>query len=404
MLSCLRPWWLAMAVLLGLGVVRPAYAFPTTAFLAHYWRTPAPLGGVHRPRWPVFETRLAPRTCALCHAAQYDAWRESRHARAMGPGVIAQLAVAGVRARAFVRGCLSCHAPGRRQWREVEAFIRGGRLHGLARFGVSCADCHVRRYQRFGPPLAAFIAAGRVVHNGFTPEAAFTRSRFCAVCHQFHRDGARLHGVLLEDTYNEWHDSRYRKQGITCQSCHMPGGRHSFLGIHNRRFVRRAVRVRWHIADCGQRRVCARLSLTNRGAGHDFPTYTTPKVVMRIAQLCGKAVCAGTGRRFVIARRISLDLRHEYFDTRLAPGATRTLSYAQPRDPAATAVEADITVYPDAAYVRFFHAYLGAYRMTAAEHALIERALVHDERSAYVLWRAYHVLAAAGCCRQAGMK
>ena len=375
------------AVLFSLAGVPAARALPTTAFLASYWHAPVSLGGAARPPWPAFETRLSARTCALCHAAQYKAWRTSRHARAMGAGVIAQLAVAGVRARAFVGGCLSCHAPGRRQWREVQAFIRGGHLRALAREGVGCADCHVRHYQRFGPPLAAFIAAGSVIHGGFTPESAFTRSRFCAVCHQFHRSGARLDGVLLENTYNEWRNSSYGRAGVTCQDCHMPGGRHVFAGIHDAAFVRRAVRVGWRRSACGRLRVCAQLSLTNTGVGHDFPTYTTPKVVMRIEELCGDRVCAKTRRQSVIARRINLELTRQYFDTRLAPGATRRLVYAMPQEAGATALAARIVVYPDAAYVRFFRAYLAHYHMTARERLLIERALNHDRHSSYVLWR-----------------
>ncbi|MDA8389594.1 MAG: multiheme c-type cytochrome [Gammaproteobacteria bacterium] len=383
---------MTVAAVCGLVLAPAARSFPTTAFLARYWHTPVPLGGARIPHWPAFETRLSPRACALCHAAQYDAWKTSRHAQAMGPGVIGQLAVAGVRARGFAEGCLSCHAPGRGSWREVRSFIRGGRLHAVARYGVSCADCHVRHYQRFGPPLAAFLAAGRMIHNGFTPESAFTRSRFCAVCHQFHRDGARLDGVLLENTYNEWYDSRYRLEGVTCQSCHMPGGRHRFAGIHDPGFVRRAVQVRWRIRICGQRRVCARLSLTNTGVGHDFPTYTTPKVVMSIEELCGDRVCAGTRRQSVIARRINLDLTREYFDTRLPPGATRRLVYVMPQAAHATGVAARIVVYPDAAYLRFFRAYLARYRMTARERALIERALRHDMHTAYVLWSTHRRL------------
>ncbi|MHB8253300.1 MAG: multiheme c-type cytochrome [Acidiferrobacter sp.] len=364
-----------------------AWGFPTTAFLTRYWHRPLPLAGRPKPPWPVFERTLSAQSCARCHKAQYDAWRTSRHAQAMGPGVIGQLAAAGPTQWAFVRGCLSCHAPGDRQWRAVRTFIAHGRLTDLARQGVTCADCHVRHYQRFGPPLAPYIAAGRVVHNGFTPESAFTRSRFCISCHQFHKNGTRLNGVLLENTYQEWRASPYAKEGITCQSCHMPGGRHSFQGIHNRRFVRHALTIHWHLARSPtSRMVRATLAITNSGVGHDFPTYTTPKIVVTLKQMCARTVCAKSARTLVIERRISLDLRHQYFDTRLAPGATRSLHYQVPKIPAATAIEARIVVYPDAAYVRFFRAYLATYTLTPAERALIVRALTRDERSRYVLW------------------
>ncbi|HUW98245.1 MAG TPA: multiheme c-type cytochrome [Acidiferrobacter sp.] len=383
------PRSLGFLVFALLGLSGPAWGFPTTAFLTRYWHRPLPLAGKPVPPWPRFERTLSAQACARCHKAQYDAWHASRHALAMGPGVTGQLAVAGPSRWPFVRSCIFCHAPGDRQWRAVRAFIAHDDhlLTGLAHQGVTCADCHVRHYQRFGPGLVPYLAAGRVVHNGFTPESAFTRSRFCAGCHQFHKNGTRLHGLLLENTYNEWRASRYAKTKISCQSCHMPGGHHSFLGIHSRRFVRHALTIDLRLApDRVGHRVHATLAVTNSGVGHDFPTYTTPTVVLSIAQLCGKTICAGSRRQTVIARRISLDLRHQYFDTRLAPGATRTLHYHLRRRPAATALLARIVVYPDAAYVRFFRAYLAAYTLTREEHAQIERALTRDERSRYILW------------------
>ena len=384
---------LSFLILALLCVTPSAWGFPTTAFLTRYWHRPLALGGGPPPPWPSFETRLSAQACARCHKAQYDAWRVSRHALAMGPGVIGQLAVAGPSQWAFVRGCLSCHAPGDRQWRAVRAFMVNGRMEGFAQQGVTCADCHVRHYQRFGPPLAAYLAAGDVVHNGFTPESAFTHSRFCISCHQFHKNGTRLDGTLLENTYNEWRASPYAKKQITCQSCHMPDGRHSFLGIHNPRFVRRAITIHLHFTQkpAGQT-VRAALSVTNSGVGHDFPTYTTPFIVLSIEQVCAQTVCPGSVRDSVIGRRISLDLRHQYFDTRLAPGATRTLSYKLAKIPAATAIEAQIVVYPDAAYTQFFRAYLSAYTLTKAERTQIERALARDKRSRYVLWSARRAL------------
>ena len=311
----------------------------------------------------------------------------------MGPGVIAQLARAGLAHPRFVRNCLSCHAPGHRQGSALKTYLAGGRLTSLTRQGVTCADCHVRHYQRFGPPLLAYLAAGRVVHDGFTPESDFTRSRFCASCHQFHKSGARLDGVLLENTYNEWRASPYAKRHISCQSCHMPKGSHSFYGIHNRRFVRRALTIRMNLSQTlPGHPLRAKLSVTNSGVGHDFPTYTTPQVVVSVRQMCGPKACPRSTRQVIIGRRISLDLRHQYYDTRLAPGAQRTLRYQVLRAPGATAVLGRIIVYPDAAYVRFFHAYLAAHTLTPKERGLIEQALKRDELSRYVLWSRWREL------------
>ncbi len=377
-------------LLLALGALAApaARALPTTAFLSHYWRRPLVLGGPGRPHWPAFETALSAQACGQCHIAQYRAWRMSRHAQAMGPGVIGQLAAAGLRHWRFVDSCLSCHAPAGRQGRMVRAYLRGGALATLARQGVSCADCHVRLYQRFGPPLALYLAAGRAIHNGFTPRRGFLQSRFCISCHQFHRNGRRLDGVLLENTYNEWRHSPYAAAHITCQSCHMRNGQHSFRGIHNPRFVRRALAIHLRFAPrtaTGDLR--ARLSITNTGVGHDFPTYTTPQVRIAIWQSCPGRVCPKSVRTAIIGRRISLDLRHQYYDTRLPPDTTRVIPYRVPQNPAARALNAAIVVYPDAAYVRFFRAYLARYHVPPRARTAIREALAHDERSAYLLWQ-----------------
>ena len=45
-------------------------------------------------------------------------------------------------------------------------------------------------------------------------------SEFCGGCHAY----SNQNGVKIADTYAEWKRSRYAKQGIGCQSCHMPGG------------------------------------------------------------------------------------------------------------------------------------------------------------------------------------
>ncbi|WP_297444321.1 multiheme c-type cytochrome [Acidiferrobacter sp.] len=376
---------------------------PTTAFLSHYWTRPVPIGGPAPPHWPAFETALSARACGQCHISQYRQWRKSRHALAMGPGVMGQLAKAGLSHWAFVRGCLSCHAPARRQWREVRAMLNGHPLVPLAHQGVTCADCHVRHYQRFGPALEPYLAAGRIVHGGFTPRRAFTRSRFCISCHQFHRSGARLNGSLLENVYGQWRKSRYAREKVTCQSCHMPDGRHNFYGIHNPRFVRRALTIHFRTRPLGSGQALkARLVITNSGVGHDFPTYTTPEVIATIWQRCARVVCRGSVRRLVIGWRISLDLKHQYFDTRLKPGQSRDLSYDVAKAPRATALAARIKVYPDAAYVRFFRAYLARYTLTASERRTIRQALTRDLHSSYVLWQADRPLPSPQTLRPAG--
>ena len=70
------------------------------------------------------------------------------------------------------------------------------------------------------------------------PTRAHTDSRLSQVrilqsCHQFTPDGFALNGKLLETTYNEWKASRFAREGVQCQDCHMPDRRHRWRGIHD---------------------------------------------------------------------------------------------------------------------------------------------------------------------------
>lgn len=361
-----------------------------------YWHRPVAAGEGTPRTWPALQRSLAPQACGTCHVAQYRAWSRSRHARALGPGVMAQLLAAGPEHRHFVQGCLSCHGPVTTQARQMQAAIAAGHPPlGVAADGVVCAACHLRRGRHYGPPLPQYLAMGRAAHGGFVPSPLFSQSRFCASCHQFQQSGARLDGVLLENTYAEWRDSRYAADGITCQTCHLRAGHHGFAGIHDPRFVARALTIRLALQPASPGWVVARLSVRNSGVGHDFPTYTTPSVTLTVRQWCGAAACPGSGRRQVIGRRISLDLRRQAYDTRLAPGAVRVLQYRDRRRRGATAVRAEVVVQPDAGYVAFFEAYLRAVRLPPVARRLAQQALHEDRHSGYVLWQRSEALPAA---------
>jgi hypothetical protein len=96
--------------------------------------------------------KVGPETCKACHAAAYEAWRASPHARARES--------LPERSRNDKR-CLSCHAP------DVE--------DGLA--GVSCESCHgpgrlyAARYVMRDPELARAVGL------------ADPGERACAGCH-----------------------------------------------------------------------------------------------------------------------------------------------------------------------------------------------------------------------------
>ena len=264
-------------------------------FIRDHWRRPIPPQGTAPARFSPLERSLAPVSCGTCHPDQFRDWQSSVHAKSMGPGISGQLAEMIKSEPAAARSCFTCHAP----LAEQAPLIRGGEglvpnpdLDTHLQFqGVVCASCHVRGYQRFGPPRRDGTVASRapresLPHNGLTRTTAFLRSEFCASCHQFAQNGLALSGKLLENTFEEWRASPAARRGQQCQDCHMPDRRHLWRGIHDPEMVKSGVQIKLVTGRARYRtgdKLTARLTITSTGVGHDFPTYVTPRVLVRAA-------------------------------------------------------------------------------------------------------------------------
>jgi len=168
----------------------------------------------------------------------------------------------------------------------------------------------------------------------------------------------------------------------------MPDRRHLWRGIHDADMVRSGITVRLDPASPasgGGDRVVGTLSVTNTGVGHAFPTYVTPRVVLR-GELVGTdgQVVAGSRQETVIARDVTLDLTAELSDTRLLPGETAVLEYRRSAGVPGMSARFSVVVYPDWFYTRFFDALLrqGAGR-GAAE---ITEALAATRRSSFTVF------------------
>lgn len=336
-------------------------------FLQHHWKVPIPLQGSPPATYSPLEASLHPSDCGICHAQQYKDWRTSLHSRAMSPGVYGQLLEMDP---ATVTICATCHTPLSEQ---IPYLIQAGRYIKNSRFdaalqqkGLVCAVCHVRQHQRFGPPRRASlppVPAGTVLpHGGFTPNSAFQQSAFCKGCHQFEPDDFSLNGKLLENTYEEWRQSPYAEKGVQCQNCHMPNRRHLWRGIHDANMVKQALSVTI-TPDAPTYRpgdmLHAQITVTNSGAGHYLPTYVTPKIFVR-AHLINKQgkIIAGSAQETVIGRDMTLNLAEELYDTRIAPLASHSFTYAYHLPPTAVMLRINVVVHPDHFYQRFFEAVL----------------------------------------------
>jgi hypothetical protein len=360
------------------------------AFLTRHWRRPIPPQGPPPTSFSALEASLAPERCGACHSPQFTEWKTSLHAGSMGPGVAGQLADLWRTDAESARLCLTCHAPLAEQQPENRPIFDAA----LQRQGLVCAACHVREHERFGPPRredgqSAEPARETLPHRGATRTPAFRASEFCSTCHQFDEDGVALNGKPLENTYAEWKTSPAARRGQPCQGCHMPGRKHLWRGIHDPEMVRSGVAITlttdWSRYRPGDQ-VRASLTITNSGVGHHFPTYVTPRVVVRavLVDSAGRELPTSAEER-VIAREVTLDLSREVFDTRIPAGGRFTLGYQRRLDRAGLRLLAVVTVYPDHFYTGFFESLLtgGAGQGTAE----IRAALDATQRSAFELYR-----------------
>ncbi len=309
--------------------------------------------GMPPRRFGPLEASLHPEACGICHPLQLADWRESAHATSMGPGVGGQL-VGLHRADPTQAGrCYTCHAPLAEQRPGAAGYDPT-----LTPKGIVCGACHVRKWQRYGPPTreGALLSAtprSMLPHSGVTRAPAFLASEFCRDCHQFPAAGYALNGKLLQNTYEEWKAGPAAAANVQCQDCHMPGRRHVWRGIHDPDMVRSALAFSLQRDPGG-----VLLTVTNAGGGHALPTYVTPRVVVSGELLDGDGrAIDGSRRESIIGRAVTLDLERELFDTRLLPGQSAVYRFDTTRAPAG-AVRLRVIVEPDHFYTQFFEALL----------------------------------------------
>ncbi len=320
----------------GVGVLTADAADKAAGTVAQlpmdYWQLPLAAQGKAPVDWGEDERSLDPRSCGQCHEAKLGEWSTSLHAKAFSPGLVGQLITTFA---GNPGSCMRCHAPLAEQTEVFKKAIVQGLGHdkaaqGLAAAGNSCAGCHIRGNRRFGPPKAGSGETGQSdptsPHGGVFRTPDFEKSAFCKVCHQFPPAWGAVNGKPLQNTYAEWEASPQAAKGIACQACHMPKRKHLWRGIHDPETVKSGLTARFD-ATPGK----ARFELLNSGVGHAFPTYVTPKVVMRAVALdAGGKPVKGTEVSYIIRRSVGNGDNgwYENFDTRLLPGRSATLEIA----------------------------------------------------------------------------
>ncbi|MBI4487855.1 MAG: ammonia-forming cytochrome c nitrite reductase subunit c552 [Deltaproteobacteria bacterium] len=378
------------------------------SFFKNYWHRPIPPQGSPPNSYTEKEASLSPEACGSCHSQQYADWKESLHSKAMGPGPWGQIIDLTHSSPEEAILCMTCHAPLSEQMpfmakatdnQEKSPAKNPDFDSQLQLQGITCAACHVRQHQRFGPPKAKGASApayppGTPNHGGVLLTPYFEKAEFCRDCHQFDPENSLLvNGKPLQDTYREWKNSVWGKGDAACQECHMPNRRHLWKGIHDAEWVRSGVRMETQIAKGGSTpgsSVELKVEVINAAVGHKFPTYITPKVFVRAVLLDQSSkTLPGTQQERIIGwdARFEGGEWREYFDTRIPPGERSQEIFRWNLPSAAKKVRAWVEVYPDHFYhVHFYPPYLKGDDLTPEGRRLVERALQDSGRSSYILF------------------
>ena len=246
---------------------------------------------------PLFrrEINLQPaETCKGCHLGITESWEKSAHSKAERSqnllfGRMYFQSLKTTRGGTFLN-CGPCH--------EATTYVNQdfNFVRDVSHEGVACVFCHMVSApgpSTGNPPfeldLNHYYGSIRnpVPTNAHGSEVStyLRTSGFCGGCHAYKNQN----GVTISDTYAEWKASKYAKQGVSCQTCHMPGqpGRVSYLGPSRPKVPDHSFSA--EVAEKAQPGPAATLTLrgtkttsgdslslsaivTNTGWGHSLPT------------------------------------------------------------------------------------------------------------------------------------
>ena len=368
-------------------------------FVNDHFRYPLPPMGEAPKSYKGAERSLLPDSCGSCHPEQYKQWKTTLHAKAMSPGIYGQLVDMWKLNPEEAQSCNECHAPLAEQQKRAKLGAgqitnwRKNPVHDpkLEMYGLACAACHVRDWRVYGPqkketPEGVNDTTKSGAHAGVERTPFFSRAEFCMGCHQHTFPGPN--GKSIQNTYNEWKSSLWGKEGVSCQSCHMPGRAHLWRGIHDKDMTQSAVQIDVTLgAEARGEIVTAEIKLTNSGAGHYFPTYITPsvEVITELEDKDGRTL-PGSRQINVIERKLSSDFSREIHDTRIPPQESVTFRYRRGRGEGAARLRVRVHVRPDAFYHDFYIQFLKNQNISDLSHKLIKQARDNAASSSFDIY------------------
>lgn len=228
--------------------------------------------------------------CGKCHSDIFRNWEKSLHALSYNNPIFlaAYYKAYTETSGAAAKYCLACHAPA--------ALLSGDYAlsQPVTREGVTCDFCHsVTKISMDAEPGRRFtLAPGKVKRSALKKpstsahpaeySADFASATLCAGCHDF----KNRRDVHVGATYEEWRASKFARDGVQCQECHMPkidgrtankdggNGIHDHSLSHTAQTMKNAISIDAALVKRPDHPLEGRVSITNTGAGHSLPTGT----------------------------------------------------------------------------------------------------------------------------------
>ena len=269
----------------------------------------------HKRGWEAVEKKYKhfenPQICGGCHPEFFDEWKESKHSKSFTNSAFQGMykqAISDLKDNNKIKGdvdrCILCHSPSAYYAGDIPPTPDEDKL---AERGIMCDFCHTvegikdalphngnfinNNGPDIDPKRGPWKDAKSPYHKTIYSEL-HTRSELCGTCHN-HKNS---NGVWIQETYNEWKNSEWAKEGYQCQDCHMMGeGRshpiiskefmkadarqkvviHRFPGFGSQIKVTDAVRLK---ASANKTKIrlgeelIIKVSITNVKVGHKFPS------------------------------------------------------------------------------------------------------------------------------------
>jgi hypothetical protein len=253
-------------------------------------------------------------SCSKCHDKIYKQWKSNRHANSSKNPLFLNMynGTHAVGFKGWAPGykidfptaegnCASCHAPGSAIYNPLNTEMT--LLDRKKDANVNCIFCHntkaisldsegkkpgIHSIQLSSQFLNSSVDSNiTCLNEQFSQKSSLLKkSILCAPCHN-----ARFRDTPIYETYTEWSNSEYAKQGVECQACHMSKNisninarafntlptnnkisvSHNLWGPNDDKFLFSSAKVEMD-ANVSSDFITVCTKVTNVGAGHFLPT------------------------------------------------------------------------------------------------------------------------------------